>query len=145
MQLRVHHLLCSALYVGEGYSEQFCGNMEKIVKWLWEKQPSGENEERTVELVTQPDCICRECPNLTGEGCSLDDNNVVSKDALLAQELGLETQRIYSVSEVLRQTSKHLTKEIFEASCKNCEWYLKGLCRYDKLVEKYRAEKYLDI
>ena len=31
MRLRVHHLLCSALYAGKGYSEEFCENMDKAV------------------------------------------------------------------------------------------------------------------
>lgn len=138
IKLRVHHLFCSALYAGKGYSEKFCGNMEQIVKWLWEKPTlTEERKERQLELVAQPDCICLECPNLTEEGCLLDDNNVVSKDIRLAQSLQLKTGHIYSVSEVLHQTAAHLTKEIFEASCKKCEWYQAGLCSYEELAGKY--------
>ncbi len=37
MRLRVHHLFCSALYGGKGYSEAFCANMQKVVRRLWEE------------------------------------------------------------------------------------------------------------
>lgn len=137
MRLRVHHLLCSALYAGKGYSEGFCENMQEVVGWLWEKPLAKSAKE--VELVITPDNICQECPNLTAEGCSLEDNYVVSKDVALAQELGLETNRIYPVLEVLHIVAEHLTAEIFETSCHNCEWYRQGLCHYEKLKEKYQT------
>lgn len=137
MRLRVHHLLCSALYVGEGYSEAFCRNMDQVVKRLWDSAEQ-EKEPEEIELVTCPDCICSECPNLTDKGCSLDNNNVVSKDAALAEKLGLKLGKPYYIPELLRQTAGNLSKEIFETSCHNCEWYQMGLCRYEKLAEKYK-------
>ena len=135
LRLRVHHLLCSALFVGKGYSEGFCENMQKIVQWLWEKSPQG--EEREVELIFGEDSICKECPNLTKEGCSLGDNHVVSKDVRLAQALQLQTDRSYSVSALLGHVEQNLTEEIFETSCHKCEWYRMGLCSYAKLADKY--------
>lgn len=160
MRLRVHHLLCSALYVGKGYSEAFCGNMQKMVTWLWEPlsaEPCGslsgpeaktgqeepeailcEGENRDVRLITDPDDICRECPNLGDNGCKLDDDHVVSKDAALAQALGLETERVYPAEELLHIVNSNLTAEIFEDSCHNCDWYRQGLCRYERLAEKYQ-------
>lgn len=140
MRLRVHHLFCSALYVGKGYSEAFCQNMQKAVQWLW-NPAAGENEERKAELVLEPDSICAVCPNQKGRGCILDDNHVVSKDAKLAQALGLAIDHTYSVSDLLGQVAQKLTKEIFETSCNQCEWYRMGLCSYEKLAEKY--ENYL--
>lgn len=163
MRLRVHHLLCSALYVGEGYSDAFCENMQKVVQQLWEEPGTGqpekacdgdenggrrkqgeaesglhEGKERKVELTAGPDIICSACPNLGEKGCKLDDNHVVSKDEALAQTLGLKTERTYLVSELLRIVGNSLTAELFEDSCHNCEWYAQGLCHYDKLMEKYR-------
>ena len=67
MKLRVHHLFCSALYIGKGYSEGFCKNMDSIVRKLWaenphESIPTNEPKEDNgqVELVICPDCICQE-------------------------------------------------------------------------------------
>lgn len=156
MRLRVHHLLCSALYVGEGYSGAFCENMRKAVLWLW-----GENEQREafrdgqkeadcagqmrdrkeIRLTAAPDEICGACPNLGEAGCLLDDNRVVSKDEALARALGLKTEHLYSVPELLRIVEKNLTEDVFETSCHNCEWYAKGLCRYEKLAEKYQNRR----
>lgn len=145
MRLRVHHLFCSALFVGKGYSEAFCRNMSGIVRNLWGENPQGktlhsgqEENDGEVELVISPDVICKECPNLINGRCSLDDNNVVSKDEKLAERLGLEINRSYPVTGLLRQTAENLTEEIFETSCHNCEWYLAGLCSYEKLAEKYK-------
>lgn len=145
MKLRVHHLFCSALFIGKGYSEAFCRNMDGIVQRLWvrnphEKMSCAEQDEdgAEVELIIRPDCICQECPNLTKGGCSLDDDHVVSKDEWLAERLGLEISRNYSVPELLRQVAENMTEEIFETSCHNCEWYQMGLCRYEKLAEKYK-------
>lgn len=136
MRLRVHHLLCSALYAGHGYSGDFCKNMQNIVECLWGQVPQ-DRAVQEIELVISPDAICRECPNLTENGCSLDDNNVVSKDAKLAGMLHLTTDRSYSIPELRRLVAKNLTEEIFESSCHNCEWYEKGLCRYEALARKY--------
>lgn len=152
MRLRVHHLLCSALYVGKGYSEAFCENMQKVVSKLWEplsgpeeetgqEEPEAilcEGENRDVRLITDPDDICMECPNLGDNGCKLDDDHVVSKDAALALALGLETERVYPAEELLHIVNSNLTAEIFEDSCHNCDWYRQGLCRYEQLVKKYQ-------
>lgn len=152
MRLRVHHLLCSALYVGKGYSEAFCENMQKVVTWLWgplsgleEEAGEGESEsilcegeKREIRLITEPDNICKACPNLGDNGCKLDDDHVVSKDAALAQALGLETECVYPAAELLHIVSSNLTAEIFEDSCHNCDWYKQGLCRYEQLVKKYQ-------
>lgn len=157
MRLRVHHLLCSALYVGKGYSVAFCENMQKVVEWLWEPLSEPEEDEerqrapeyilckgekREVRLITEPDNICKECPNLADNGCRLDDDHVVSKDAALAQALGLETDRVYPVMELLHTVGSRLTAEIFEESCSNCEWYKQGLCHYEQLTQKYRQSAF---
>lgn len=134
MRLRVHHLLCSALYVGKGYNEAFCANMQRVVEWLWK---DGEGEKREVLLIAEPDNICVSCPNLVYDRCKLDDNHVVSKDAALAHALGLEIDCIYPVSELLHIVGSRLTAEIFEESCQNCEWYEQGLCDYEQLARKY--------
>ena len=137
MRLRVHHLLCSALYAGRGYSEAFCENMQHVVEWLWNSS-YAQKKERKVMLVSGPDQVCSACPNLTADGCSLEDDQVVGKDIRLAQALQLETQKVYAVSGLLAQVSQNLTEDIFETSCKKCDWYEMGLCDYEKLAQKYR-------
>lgn len=150
MKLRVHHLLCSALYRGKGYSEAFCENMERTVNWLWRngpEQPQPQKgasssvacaeDERIVELCICPDAICQACPNLADGACTLDDNRVVPKDARLAEALHLQTGRTYLVQELLLHVKENLTEEIFEASCRKCEWYQQKLCSYKELAKRY--------
>ena len=114
--------------------------MQKVVRRLW-GEPGRKGIEEELKLTAEPDEICTACPNLSDNGCELDDNRVVSKDEALARALGLETERIYSAAELLRTVEKNLTAEIFEDSCHNCEWYAQGLCHYENLMEKYRNRR----
>lgn len=138
MKLRVHHLLCGALFQGKGYSEAFTEHMRTVVDILF-PEPDGVEKGRDTDIVltVQPDLICGECPNLEDNACSLDDNNVVAKDVRLAEALGLECGIVYRRKELLGHVAGALSEEIFEASCRKCSWYEEGLCTYAGLREKY--------
>ncbi len=162
MKLRIHHLFCAALFKGKGYSSTFISNMQSVVDRLFyadikedcmEKLYPIEEEDCTgkpfamdaeehpaekIELCTTPDRICSECPNLVEGVCSLDDNNVVSKDIRLAKALLVEPGRIYQREELIRVVAKALSEEMFEDSCRKCRWYEEGLCSYHLLRERYR-------
>ena len=58
-KFRVHHILCTVLYRGEGYSGTFCDNMTQKVREL------KADPEEPLMLVTDPDMICARCPNRT--------------------------------------------------------------------------------
>ncbi len=139
MKLRVHHLLCSALFTGKGYSEAFVENMQGVVDELFmpEEADTGKRAAASVELCLEPDIVCKECPNLADGVCILDDNNVVSKDAGLARKLGLECNREYRKKELFGHIARTLSEDIFEESCHKCRWYEEGLCRYDALLARY--------
>ena len=51
-KFRVHHILCTVLYRGEGYSGTFCDNMTQKVREL------KADPEEPLMLVTDPDMIC---------------------------------------------------------------------------------------
>ena len=53
---RVHHIMCTNLYQGYGYSGAFCENMTEMVTWL------KSNPDEKLLLVTDPDEICKKCP-----------------------------------------------------------------------------------
>ena len=128
--LRVHHILCTALYQGMGYDGAFCENMTAVVTMLREKA------DLELYLVQQPDMICQNCPNLTEEKeCVQDKNHVARKDELLRQKLGLSYQQTYHYQELLKHTREILTKEMFDESCSNCRWYREGLCSYESFME----------
>lgn len=150
MKLRVHHLLCSALFAGKGYSDAFVENMQSVVDGLFSDRAKRKADKaslmneadsvgaKTVSLSLEPDIICAKCPNLTDGACCLDDNNVISKDAKLAERLGLTCGRGYPREALLRHVAAALREEIFEDSCHKCRWYAEGLCSYDLLREAYR-------
>lgn len=133
-RFRVHHIFCTALYEGTGYSGEFCENMTAEVERL-KKEP-----DRYLLLVTGPDMICAGCPNLQdGEGCVLDHNHVEVKDSLLLKPLGLSEGCRYSYRQLCRHAFQTITKEIFDESCGRCLWYRKGLCSFEKLMSKLKT------
>lgn len=127
-QFRVHHILCTNLYQGMGYSGAFCENMTKVVTEL-RKHPETE-----LELVCQPDMICKNCPNLTESGgCGQDANHVAVKDELLRKKLELQKHHQYSYRELCKIAADRLSEKDFTESCQNCQWYRQGLCDYSTL------------
>ena len=130
MRLRVHHLLCIPLYVGHGYGDAFCQNMERVI----EKLKEGRDELLTV--VCEADMICEGCPNLTEYGvCRMGGTSVEEKDRRLAENLGIQPKRQYTCAQLFEIARKKLNGQIFETSCRNCEWFGKGLCTYEKWRE----------
>ena len=57
-KFRGHHIVCTSLYEGKGYSGAFCENMTAVVERL-RKDPDEE-----LLLVAEPDMICE----LSGTG-----------------------------------------------------------------------------
>lgn len=123
MNLRVHHILCTPLFVGKGYSDSFVNNMKGIVDKL-------QNNE-IVELQVTPDVICSSCPNHQDGVCTLDKNKVETKDMKLLDAMKLSTTITYEARKLFKEVSEKMTKEIFENSCSKCEWYKQGLCSYE--------------
>ena len=129
MKLRVHHLLCAPLYVGKGYRDKFTENMDEVV--------SDMKKGTVIELQTCPDIICSECPNQDREKkvCKLDSDKVKTKDESLLEVLSLHQNHEYDSVELMKYLKDNVTTEIFENSCSKCEWYLQGLCNYDKYID----------
>lgn len=105
-KFRVHHILCTVLYRGEGYSGTFCDNMTQKVREL------KADQEEPLMLVTDPDMICTRCPNRTPDDTCVDDkNHVKSKDLELLELFGLKENQLYSYRELLQCAEKKLDKE----------------------------------
>ena len=125
-KFRGHHIVCTSLYEGKGYSGAFCENMTAVVERL-RKDPDEE-----LLLVAEPDMICANCPNRVGKDqCTNGDNHVVIKDRKLLEPLHLVEGECYTYSELLEHSRKYLTQEVFEESCRKCNWYKQGICNYE--------------
>ena len=84
-KFRGHHIVCTSLYEGKGYSGAFCENMTAVVERL-RKDPDEE-----LLLVAEPDMICANCPNRTETNeCVHNHNRVVNKDRRVIEFFGLE-------------------------------------------------------
>lgn len=64
-------------FVGKGYSDEFCRNMQKIKARIENGEPYA--------LVYEADDICAHCPNLT-DGVCKDNDKVLCYDRLSVNE-----------------------------------------------------------
>lgn len=128
-KFRAHHIICTSLYEGKGYSGAFCENMTAIVNRL------RSNPDEKLVLVAEPDMICKNCPNRTeDETCAHNDNRVVDKDRRVMRRLDLQEGVAYSYREMCRHARFHMTEEVFMENCGKCDWRKQGLCRYEDLI-----------
>lgn len=133
-KFRAHHIICTSLYEGKGYSGAFCENMTAIVNRL------RSNPDEKLVLVAEPDMICQNCPNRTEDGkCSHNDNRVVEKDRRVMRRLELQENTVYSYREMCRHARSHVTEEVFMENCGKCDWRKKGLCKYEDLIAQLDA------
>ncbi|MDD2979618.1 MAG: DUF1284 domain-containing protein [Hespellia sp.] len=131
IRLRGHHLICTGLFVGEGYSDRFSGNMSRVIRTMKEENP-------VVELVSSPDHICRACPKLEaqqeeGKSCKLDE--VAKKDEYLLHLLAFRPGYKDTYRNIIGAVKDRITEEIFLECCGKCSWLEKGLCSYEKYLE----------
>lgn len=126
IKLRPHHLLCTQGYSGKGYSREFVENMTEIVK-------SIKNEKVQVQLIFSEDDICSKCPNLSENNiCKSDTVNIIDNKVIKYFEL---EEKIYEYESLIRYIKSHITKEIMDDICRNCEWYSISKCKKRMLVE----------
>lgn len=95
IKLRYHHLMCIPRYRGNGYSEEFCENLNRIKKEL-------KNNHYT--LVEECDDVCLSCPNNINGKCR-DEEKVSRYDRM--------------VKSALENNRAPLPKDI----CSDCSWF----------------------
>ena len=66
IKLRAHHGMCLAFFEGKGYSAGFTAHMAQILEYLEQENP-------TVTVVAEADCICGGCPHLANGICESAD------------------------------------------------------------------------
>lgn len=130
-KFRAHHILCTALYEGKGYSGDFCDNMSQVVDYL------REHADEKLQLVAEPDIICEDCPNRQEDNtCSQDTNHVVVKDRWILKMLGFKEGGIYTYRQMCQQAREKITEAVFLESCGKCKWRAQGLCQYTNLLKQ---------
>lgn len=128
-KFRAHHIICTSLYEGKGYSGAFCENMTSIVERL------RSDPDEALLLVAEPDMICANCPNRTdGNECSENHNRVVDKDRRVIEQFGLKENEVYTYREMCRHARGAMTEAFFMENCGKCDWRRQGLCNYEDLL-----------
>lgn len=144
LTLRGHHLLCSRLFSGYGYNDDFVKRMAEVVSITGLKnynQPIEYEMVKKVRLICGHDYVCQKCPNLinekTGIFCDLGDDDVRNKDKKTLKYAGLKEDILYTLEEIEIGVEK-ITKEQFNEICGTCRWFRAGYCAYERLVKIQR-------
>lgn len=131
IHLRAHHLLCSVLFEGKGYSRTFTENMTAIVEKL--KEPDC-----VIMLQKEKDLICTDCPNLQeDESCGL-DKGIHNLDRSVLEFFELSSEVSLSAREVFQKIEADMTQEFFDKCCDDCRWKKMGICNYPKYMKNIK-------
>lgn len=127
LTLRAHHILCTLLFEGKGYSSSFTSSLAEIAHILKTDDPA-------VRIAAGYDDICVGCPNKDDADPRLCINQRVSqKDRDIIRFLRIQEGCVYKYSTLAMAVRHKITAELFISSCQNCIWFKDGVCSYDKL------------
>lgn len=114
IRLRAHHGMCLAYFEGKGYSQGFTSHMQDVL--------DGMQEDPLLELVTQSDVVCQECPNLHQGLCNTPEL-VLRYDRQVLERCGLSDHQQLRWSEFSRLVSQRiLSAHHREEICGSCTW-----------------------
>lgn len=134
MNLRGHHLFCTTLFTGHGYSEAFTTRMNATLQALKVGEP--------FQLCRGADHLCEVCPNRGEHGsCSLGTDNALERDAAAFSVLYFQPGESITW-QVALQKILQLGEQEFQAVCGGCRWQNEGLCSL-ALLQK-QAKQYLE-
>lgn len=128
MKLRGHHLFCTTLFSGHGYSDDFTERMNWVLSLLRQGEPA--------KLCVGSDLLCEVCPNRVGEqDCALSTENAAERDLAALRVLHLAPGETIGQEELFCRI-RQLTEQKFQAVCNDCRWQKEGLCSYELLQER---------
>lgn len=115
MLLRPHHALCIRFFEGKGYSEDFVRHMYGIIARLQQENP-------TVTLHEDCDCICEGCPNNT-DGVCADDEKVRAIDERVLDFLQYKAGDKVRWSDLYEKANEEIIGcGKLKKACQNCQW-----------------------
>ena len=118
--------MCLKGFQGYGYDEDFTQNMKRI-------SDLRKSQNVTVEITNAPDDICRACPNLKGDVCRDNDQNIniTRMDNEVIKKI--DATREHDSIELFDKIDEIFnTAESVSEICSNCMWHEKCLF-YQKL------------
>lgn len=115
MRIRGHHLICLLHFEGKGYSEEFVKNMYRILNEL--------KKGTLFRLVLGEDDICEFCPHNERGRCALGEEEVISKDRKVIEDLSLNENEKYSFTDIKTKIYSCITLDKFWDICGRCRWF----------------------
>ena len=127
IKIRPHHLLCMRAYIGNGYSEEFKIEMEKVIKELkvyneFLKSDNLNNDIKKVNIVFNTDSLCEKCPNKLCENKCASQEKVSLIDEKMIKYFSIK-EGIQNYIDLENQVYNKINEEIFDDICKECQWY----------------------
>ncbi|MCM3585520.1 DUF1284 domain-containing protein [Mesobacillus maritimus] len=125
--LRGHHLLCVHGFRGMGYSPGFIKKMEQIVRDIRDLESDFD-----VRVRAAFDDACMACPHRGQTKCEANEGSnehVLSMDNKVIQHLGLQAEKSYRKSELLKLTASKVRPEDLDFLCEGCSWLHYGVCK----------------
>jgi len=117
-------LLCASLYVGNGYTKEYCDNFSALLSRL--------NQGEAFMLVEGFDDLCDFCPAaLKQKNICASQQKVVFYDESILSLLNLRYGVIYSYTKILNDIKDNIPFAL--DYCINCQW--QSVCR--KAAQKY--------
>ena len=129
LHIRPHHINCIFFFKGLGYDFKFTSNMSTIISEL------QRNPKTIIKLVTECDSLCSHCPNKCENNKCVYDNKVKSLDYNTLKTYGLTNYQEYPFDEIIDNIYRNYDYNKFEAICRNCEWFKKGVCSKELINE----------
>jgi len=120
IRLRPHHLVCLQFYRGEGYSDPFVANLDRVLARL---------ADEPALVVGGADEVCAFCPELDDDGlCASEsaggENEIGRIDALACTALDVEPgERITLAEALVRLADDAFAVGLWRAeACDGCAW-----------------------
>ena len=115
IKLRAHHGMCLAFFEGKGYSTGFTAHMAQILEYL-------EQENTTVTVVAEADCICGGCPHLANGICESADL-VQSYDRQVLSLCDMEEHSVLPWREFAAHVAEYILSQGKRSEiCGGCQW-----------------------
>lgn len=118
--LRPHHALCILSFCGKGYSDEFIGNMYKVIAKL-ETNPK-------ILVCSLPDSVCIACKNkvpvsdVNRAGCCFCDK-VERYDRAVLSKLDLTENSSIPWNDLKTLVKSKILVNGTSDICSDCEWY----------------------
>ena len=119
IQLRGHHLICLQFYRGQGYSDEFVANLDRV---------RDAAAETPALVVSGPDDVCASCPGLGSDGTcqhpQTGEAEALRIDALALQLVDAAIGETLSLSQARsRLAADPAARERWRTeSCATCPW-----------------------